>query len=237
MAISSVPAVPTSTVNPTASTTSDSQTLAANFTAFLQLLTTQLQNQNPLDPLDTNQFTQQLVQFAQVEQQLKGNSQLEALVNIAKNSDKTSAISFVGARVVIEGATTRLDEGGATWAFASEKPAAASVTITDKSGQVAYSGSFTVDAGTQVFTWDGKGTNGSMWPPGDYTISVVAKDASGQSVAISTEVEGVVDGADLTKNPPLLQMGSLTFTLDKIKRILRPVTDPTPTPPPPDPPT
>lgn len=132
---------------------------------------------------------------------------------------------------MIEGATTRLAEGGATWAFGVENPATATVTITDKSGQIAYSGSFTVEPGTQVFTWDGKGNNGSLWPAGDYTISVVAKDASGQNVAISTEVEGVVEGADLSKSPPLLQMGGLSFTIDKIKRILRPIMpDPTPAP-------
>jgi flagellar basal-body rod modification protein FlgD len=225
-----------SAFNPTAPTTTDSQTLAANFTAFLQLLTTQLQNQNPLDPLDTNQFTQQLVQFAQVEQQLKSNSQLEALVKIAQAQEATTAVAFVGARVVIEGSTARLDAGGASWAFAVEKPASATVTITDKNGNVAYTGSFTVEPGTQMFTWDGKGTNGSPWPAGDYTISVVAKDASGQPVAISTQVEGVVEGVDLSKHPPLLQMGGLSFTIDKIKRILPPKTTTPPPPPPPPPP-
>jgi flagellar basal-body rod modification protein FlgD len=222
------PTVASATNTAATTSTTSSQTLADNFTAFLQLLTTQLRNQSPLDPLDTNQFTQQLVQFAQVEQQLKSNTQLETLVNIAQNSDKTAAIAFVGQRVVIDGATARLDSGGATWAFAVDKPASADVTITDKNGQVAYTGSFTVEPGTQVFTWDGKGNDGSQWPAGDYTISVVAKDASGQSVAISTEVQGVVEGADLTKTPPLLQMGGLNFTIDQIKRILPPQTTPPP---------
>jgi len=222
------PTVASATNTAATTSTTNSQTLADNFTAFLQLLTTQLRNQSPLDPLDTNQFTQQLVQFAQVEQQLKSNTQLETLVNIAQNSDKTAAIAFVGQRVVIDGATARLDSGGATWAFAVDKPASADVTITDKNGQVAYTGSFTVEPGTQVFTWDGKGNDGSQWPAGDYTISVVAKDASGQSVAISTEVQGVVEGADLTKSPPLLQMGGLNFTIDQIKRILPPQTTPPP---------
>jgi flagellar basal-body rod modification protein FlgD len=223
--ISSLPPPVAPTVTPTpASDSTDDGTLASNFTEFLQLLTTQLQNQNPLDPLDTNQFTQQLVEFSQVEQQLKTNSQLQNLVTLAQSSDKTTAIGFVGTDVVIDGATTRLDTGGATWAFAVDKPASATVTITDKNGQVAYTGGFTVDPGTQVFTWDGKGTDGTQWPAGDYTISVVGNDASGQPVAISTEVEGIVDGADLTQSPPVLQMGGLTFTIDKIKRIVRPST-------------
>jgi flagellar basal-body rod modification protein FlgD len=195
MAISSInglaPSVTAAQATTSATATAGSQTLAENFTQFLQLLTTQLQNQSPLDPLDTNQFTQQLVQFAQVEQQLRGNTQLEALVSIAQNSDKTSAIAFVGQRVVINGSTARLDAGGATWAFAVDKPATADVTITDKNGQVAYTGNFTVEPGTQVFTWDGKGNDGNVWPAGDYTISVVAKDASGQSVAISTGIRHV----------------------------------------------
>ena len=63
------------------STALDNTEIASNFTTFLQLLTTQLKNQNPLDPLDTNQFTQQLVQFAQVEQQMKSNDQLSSLVS------------------------------------------------------------------------------------------------------------------------------------------------------------
>jgi flagellar basal-body rod modification protein FlgD len=212
----------TSAINPAAtSSITDTQTLADNFTAFLQLLTTQLQNQNPLDPLDTNQFTQQLVQFAQVEQQLKQNTQLSTLVSLQQTSQATSAMSFVGADVVIDGSTTTMTNGQASWAFAVDKPATATINITDASGQVAYSGSMAVNAGTQLFNWDGRGNNGVQWPPGQYTISVTAKDASGQTVAISTEVEGTVDSVDLTKQPPLLSMSGINFTVDKIKRIVR----------------
>ena len=71
-------------------------TLAGNFQAFLTLLTTQLQNQNPLDPLDTNQFTQQLVEFASVVQQLKTNDSLSTLVSLQQTAQSTQALSFVG---------------------------------------------------------------------------------------------------------------------------------------------
>src|SRR5215204_473535 len=79
--------------------------IANNFTAFLRLLTTQLQNQNPLDPLDTNQFTQQLVQFAQVEQQMKQNDQLTTLIAIEKSAQSTTALAFVGSTVAVDGQT------------------------------------------------------------------------------------------------------------------------------------
>src|SRR5438067_4450436 len=84
------------------------QSIASNFTTFLQLLTTQLKNQNPLDPLDTNQFTQQLVEFAQVEQQMKANDQLSSLVSLEKSAVTSTALAYVGATVVVDGSTAQL---------------------------------------------------------------------------------------------------------------------------------
>src|ERR1700704_3917573 len=106
----------------------DKTEIASNFTTFLQLLTTQLRNQNPLDPMDTNQFTQQLVQFAQVEQQLKSNDQLATLVSLQQTAQQTQALSFVGKTVGVDGATTRLASGQAQWSFAPSKPASATFT-------------------------------------------------------------------------------------------------------------
>jgi flagellar basal-body rod modification protein FlgD len=208
---------------PTASAAGDvaARSLASNFTTFLQLLTTQLKNQNPLDPLDTNQFTQQLVQFAQVEQQMKSNDQLSTLVALQKATQSSAALNFVGSKVVVDGRTARLTGGQATWGFSSPRPATATLTVTDSRGQTVYSSSFTIQSGQQNFVWDGRDTNGRLWPDGDYTLSVTAKDANGQGVAISTEVEGIVDSADLTKTPPMLAIGNQNFTLDRIKRVLR----------------
>src|SRR5471032_2242493 len=95
------------------STTGD--TLAGNFQTFLTLLTTQLQNQNPLDPLDTNQFTQQLVEFASVEQQLKTNDQLTTLVSLQQTTEATQALGFVGKTAVVSGNTAALTNSQATW--------------------------------------------------------------------------------------------------------------------------
>jgi flagellar basal-body rod modification protein FlgD len=216
-----LPPVAAAVTDPTASKTTSAQTLAANFTQFLQLLTTQLKNQNPLDPLDTNQFTQQLVQFAQVEQQLKSNTQLETLVNLEKSAQSSVALGFVGNRVAVDGATAKLENGEAIWSFNSPKPVSATMSIKNEAGQVVFSKNFTVESGAQQFSWDGKDTNGIAWPDGNYTLSVAAQDASGQSVAIPTEVEGVVDSVDLSKTPPLLSIGGKTFTVDKIKRVIR----------------
>src|SRR5262249_3206296 len=115
----------------------------------------------------------------------------------------------------------QLANNQATWSFNSPKPATATITIKDSTGQTAYTGTYTVQAGQQNFVWDGRGTDGKQWPDGAYTISITSKDASGQAVAISTEVQGVVDSADLTQNPPVLSIGGQLFTLDKIKRVVR----------------
>jgi flagellar basal-body rod modification protein FlgD len=184
------------------------------------LLTTQLQNQNPLDPLDTNQFTQQLVQFAQVEQQLKSNSQLESLVNIEKSAQSTQALVFVGQTVAVDGSTAKFD-GNATWNFTAPSNSSATITITNSAGQTAYTGSFAIGSGNSSFVWDGKGNDGTKWPAGDYKMTVTGKDTNGKDVAISTEVQGTVDSVDLTASPALLSIGGKNYTVDQIKRVVK----------------
>ncbi len=222
------PIIPTSaaastTTSSSSSSSSSSTTaagLASNFQTFLTLLTTQLQNQNPLDPLDTNQFTAQLVQFAQVEQQLKMNDQMSSLVALQKTAQSTQALSFVGQTIGVDGSTAYFN-GSATWNFNAPSSSTATITITNSAGQTAYTGSYAVTAGNASFMWDGKGNDGTEWPAGDYKMTVTAKDASGNDVAISTEVQGVVDSVDLTASPALLSMGGKNYTVDQIKRVVR----------------
>jgi flagellar basal-body rod modification protein FlgD len=226
----SMPVIPTSGVaTPTSSTstgtTSSTNTasIADNFQTFLTLLTTQLQNQNPLDPLDTNQFTQQLVQFAQVEQQLKSNDQLASLVKIEQAAQSTQALVFVGQTVAVDGSTAHFD-GHATWNLNAPQDTNATITISNSAGQTVYSGNFAVSKGNASFVWDGKGNDGTSWPVGDYKMTVTAKDSSGNDIAISTEVQGMVDSVDLTATPALLSIGGKNYTTDQIKRIVRPTT-------------
>ena len=214
----SAPGTGTATGNKTAS---DKTTgIADNFQTFLTLLTTQLQHQNPMDPLDTNQFTQQLVQFAGIEQQLKSNEQLKSLVEIEKGAQATQALVYVGNTVAIDGSKAQFDKS-ATWNFNSEKNTTATITITNSAGQTAYTGNFNLKQGGSSFVWDGKGNDGVQWPPGTYTLTATGKDSAGNNVAISTEVQGIVDSVDLTSTPPLLSIGGQSYTTDKIKRVMR----------------
>jgi flagellar basal-body rod modification protein FlgD len=220
--------MPTTVVSAPASGSSSSSSssstpttgIADNFQTFLTLLTTQLQNQNPLDPLDTNQFTQQLVQFAGVEQQLKSNDQLKSLIDIEKSAQATQALVYVGNTVAVDGSKAQFDKS-ATWNFQSEKDTSATITITSSTGQTAFTGSYALKQGNSSFVWDGKGNDGVQWPAGTYTMTATGKDSSGNNVAISPEVQGIVDSVDLTASPPLLSIGGQNYTTDKIKRVVR----------------
>src|SRR6266478_4987445 len=163
------------------------------------LLTTQLQSENPRDPLDTNQFTQKLVQFASVEQQLKTNDQLTT---------------------VVDGSTAALTNGSATWELGVPTNANVTISIANSTGQTVFTGSYAVNAGNnQSFTWNGKGNDGTQWPDGKYKLTATATDSAANSVAVSTQIQGVVDSVDLTQSPPLLSINGQNYTVNQIRSI------------------
>lgn len=195
--------------------------IAGNFDQFLNLLTTQLKNQNPLEPLDTNQFTQQLVQFAQVEQQLKQNETLSSLLSMSKSATTANAMAFVGSRVTMDGTTSALKDGKAEWRLNAPRAAAATVTVKDKTGNVVATESATLNAGDQTFKWNGRTSTGGSATDGDYTIVIDAFDAQRNRVPITSEVTGIVDGADFTGETPILIIGATRTPLDKVKSVSR----------------
>src|SRR6267143_2101724 len=212
------PLPPTNSTSGSTLGSTTNATLAGNFQTFLTLLTTQLQNQNPLDPLDTNQFTQQLVQFASVEQQLKTNDQLTTLVSLQQTAQSTQALGFVGKTASVDGSTAALTKSSATWSLGVPTNSNVSISITSSTGQTVYSNSYAVQAGqNQTFNWDGKGNDGTQWPDGQYKMTATAADTAGNTVAVTTQVQGVVNSVDLTQSPPLLSINGQTYTVTQIK--------------------
>jgi flagellar basal-body rod modification protein FlgD len=214
------PSTASSSSSSSSSLDSTSTTLAGNFQTFLTLLTTQLQNQNPLDPLDTNQFTQQLVEFASVEQQLKTNDQLTTLVSLQQTTQATQALGFVGKTAVVSGNTAALTNSSATWQLNVPSASTVNLTIANSQGQTVFTGNYPANAGNgQPFTWNGQGNDGTQWPDGQYTLTATAADSSGNSVAIATQVGGTVSSVDLTQTPPLLSINGQSYTISQIKSI------------------
>jgi flagellar basal-body rod modification protein FlgD len=120
--------------------TAGSQQIAGNFNEFLQLLTTQLQIQDPLSPLDTNQFTQQLVEFASVQQQVDMNANMQTLISLQQTTAATQALQLVGSNVTLNGNSANLSNASrnpAAWTLNASAPGTAAITITNSSGQTA----------------------------------------------------------------------------------------------------
>ena len=203
----------------TASTAKSDKSIAGDFDQFLRLLTTQLKNQDPTAPLDTNQFTQQLVQFAQVEQQLKQNETLTALLSLNKSASTTNAMSFVGNRVTMDGATSQLKDAKAEWKLDAPRGGSATITIKNGSGSVVATRNMTLSAGSQSFNWDGRTSTGTTAPDGAYSIVVDATDAQRKAIAVKTEVTGIVSGADFTGEIPVLVIGTTRIPVDKVKSV------------------
>ena len=196
-----------------------SQQIAGNFQSFLQLLTTQLQNQNPLSPLDTNQFTQQLVEFAGVQEQLNTNDSLSTLVTLQQTTEATQALGFVGKTAIVSGSTATMTNSSATWELNVPVNANVNISIANSNGQTVYSGVAPANAGEQPYTWNGQGTDGTQWPDGQYTLTASYANSSGSTVAIPTQIAGVISGVNLSQSPPLLIINGQSYTVSQVQTI------------------
>lgn len=204
-----------------------SSQLAANFDTFLTLLTTQLQNQDPLEPLDSNEFTAQLVQFASVEQEIQANQNLESLITLSYAGIAGNSVSYIGQEVDAIGDTLGLEEGGTVqWAYAMDQVAeSSSIVITDQSGKVVYTGAGETASGRHEFLWDGKDNAGEDLPAGLYTIEVNALDSEGAPIPVATSISGIVTSVTLAGDQPILSFGGVSAPLSDVLSVAQP--DPT----------
>lgn len=201
----------------------DQQLLADDFDTFLQLLTTQLRNQDPLEPMDTNQFTQQLVQFSGVEQQIQTNSYLENLITSTEAQSVNAAVNYLGSTVTVAGVSTNLADGQASWELVAGTSASDStVTIYDVNGNEVFTTRHSVARGESTFTWDGKTNDGTDAPDGVYSIRVIGNTPDGQSVNVYAAVSGKVTGVDFTGSEPVLQIGDVRALLSSVMEIQAP---------------
>lgn len=192
--------------------------LVSNFETFLQLLTTQLKNQDPLSPLDSNDFTAQLTQMAGVEQQLLTNDLLQALINQG-STGLDGAVAYIGKEVTAAGSATRLQDGQATWSYELATDAAnARLEILDSTGAVVWSGAAPdLGSGVHDFQWDGRNSAGTQLPDGGvYTLRVSASTAAGQVVDSQVLIRGVVTGVELYNGEPYVTVGGSIVPLSQV---------------------
>lgn len=210
---------PTATPN-AGSAAQERAQLVGNFDTFLRLLTTQLQNQTPTDPLDVNEFTQQLVQYSSVEQQIQSNDHLEGIVASLSAANVASLVGYIGNEVSASGATTQLQNGSAKWNYDSPTEASeAVVRISDAQGNVVYNELTSFESGEGTFTWDGRSDTGQLQQPGFYTITINAQNAGKPVVVSTSDLEGVVTEVDTSGSQPALTVNGVTVPISAISSI------------------
>lgn len=188
---------------------------------FLKLLVTQLQNQDPLEPMDATQFTQQLVQFASVEQQIYQNANLEKILDATHTGQVSNLAGFLGKTVEGSGDSFNLESGAATFTYElMDKASSNTLVITDASGKSVFSVKGELLEGQYTYTWDGKDEFGNQLPDGQYSVSVAAQDADGLPVDYKTTVFGRVSSAGADQGEVTLYMGDVSLPLGMVLSIV-----------------
>lgn len=186
------------------------QMLASNFQTFLSLLTTQLKNQDPLSPVDSNEFTAQLTQMAGVEQQLLTNDLLTSLLRAQQGDGLTGASQYIGKDATAVWSATRFEDGEASWSYELAADATdVTLQVLDASGKVVWSGPAPdKNNGMHDFKWDGATTGGGQVDDGGvYTLKVLAKDGAGKDVDSQVLIRGRVTGVEMYDNTPFVIIG------------------------------
>ena len=220
-AISSIPTTPTAVTGSSTGTGTDAMAqLSGNFDTFLQLLTTQLKNQDPTSPMDSNQFTQQLVQFSQVEQQIDTNTNLKSLISQGTSQAGTFASAYLGKKVSVTNGNASLTNGAANWTYnLGTASAATALTVTNASGKIVYTGAGATTAGSNAFSWNGQDNNGNQLADGTYKLVVTATDSSGNAVTTSVASAGTVTQIDMTSGTPQLVVGNMEVGLGDVAAV------------------
>lgn len=190
---------------------------------FLLLLTKQLQNQDPLNPMDTAEFTQQLVSFSAVEQQINSNKNLEKLIALQSSTNAFGAVSFLGNTVAVDSDRVSLKDGKATFQYEIDHSATkAMLRVVDSRGQTVLVQEANRGIGTYNVDWNGKDVFGNQLPDGEYRVAVSYEDDQGKVSPAKITSFGVVDSTEIKDGDVQLFIGSVGFPIEKIIKVTRP---------------
>ena len=198
-----------STSNPSSSLTS---------TDFLTLLTSELQNQNPLAATSTTDLMNQLTSYANFTEQQSTNSSMSSLASAFASLVTLNSVNYIGHTVEAKTDTSMLSNGSAKYGYTLSSAAAnVTISIKDSAGKTVWTGSGTGNAGSNSFTWDGKDSSGTQLADGGkYTMSVTATDAAGNSVFSYATITGKVTGIDASTSTPSLTVNGVSVSASNI---------------------
>ncbi len=215
MTIAAVTA-PTST---TPTGTDPLASLTSNMNDFLKLLMTQLQNQDPTTPMDTTQFTAQLVQFASVEQQVNINTGVQSLIQLAQSNNVLQASGLIGKTVTATSTQISLQNGSGSIQFSAPAAEPVTVSVADSAGATIAQSSLTSTAGQNSWTWNGQNSRGQQQSDGAYTVTVLGGTQGTTPVAIPFTITGAATGVVTQNNTEQVRLGQLTLPVSAIQSV------------------
>jgi flagellar basal-body rod modification protein FlgD len=207
------------------SSASNSQSTATSsassaYNTFLTLLTTQLKNQDPLNPTDTTQFTSEMIQLSGVEQQLNANNTLSAMLTDLSAISASNGLGYIGKNIVATGSTTAMQNGEATWDYNLASSANnVTLSVLDSNGNTVFQADGGKTTGQQSFVWNGQTSSGTSLSNGDYTLQVNAIDGSGKAITVSTEIAGTVTGVDTSNGTTKLKIGDVSVPVGNVTQL------------------
>jgi flagellar basal-body rod modification protein FlgD len=194
--------------------------LSNNFQTFLGMLLTQLQNQDPTSPMDTNQFTQELVEFSGVEQQINTNSSLTQLIQLTQAGDVIQSAAMTGKEVAVQSSQLSLQNSNATVQFTATTAGPATITIADANGMTIDSATVNASAGSNTWTWNGATLAGTTEPDGAYTVTVNQASSSGTGTTLPFTVLGTVTGVVQQSGTMDVQLGGLVVPFSAVQSVV-----------------
>lgn len=191
--------------------------LSGNLQDFLGLLMTQLKNQDPTSPLDTNQFTSQLVEFASVEQQINQNSSLTKLIELTQGNAVLQSSAMVGKQVEVASDQLALQSGLGALSFNTAAAQPVRVSVLNQAGVAIREADVASKAGINTWTWDGRDSAGRQMPDGAYRVAVTTAGANGPAQAVPFSVLATATGVQKTDSGMQLQLGALSVNMSAVR--------------------
>lgn len=189
--------------------------LGSNFTDFLNMLMTQLQNQDPTSPMDTNQFTSELVQFTSVEQQINTNNSLTQLIQYTQDGAMLQSAQMIGKQVAVTSSQLALQNGTAGVDYTATSAGPVSVSVTDSAGNVLDQQTVEAGQGQNSWSWNGQTSTGTQLPDGAYNVSVTQGGS-----ALPFSVVGTASGVQNTSGGLSLLLGPVSVPFSSLVSVL-----------------
>jgi flagellar basal-body rod modification protein FlgD len=217
--VTPVSATPASAPSAAASSSNSLASLSSNFGDFLNLLLTQLQNQDPTSPMDANSFTSELVEFSSVEQQINTNTSLGQLIQLTQVSDVTQSSAILGKQVTVQSSQIPLQNGTGTLNFNAPSPEPVTITVQDANGNTLQQTTVKAAQGANTWNWDGTSSSGQQLPDGAYTVVVTGGAAGAVAAAVPFTVVGTATGVTTQNNNVNLQLGGLSVPFSAVTSV------------------